>query len=37
MKTAIDELKENLMQKRKQKQHVISVEYVLKKLKEAGT
>ena len=33
---ALEELKENLIQKRKQKQHVISVEYVLKKLKEAG-
>lgn len=31
---AIDELKENLLQKRKQKQQVISVEYVLRKLRE---
>ena len=29
------ELKQNLLQKRKQKQHVISVEYVLGKLREA--
>lgn len=34
---ALDELKENLLQKRKQRQHVISVEYVLKKLREAET
>lgn len=33
--TPIDELKENLRQKRKQGQQVISVEYVLKKLREA--
>lgn len=31
----IAELKENLLQKRKQRQQVISVEYVLKKLREA--
>jgi len=33
----IDELKQNLLQKRKQKQHVISVEYVLRKLREADS
>jgi hypothetical protein len=32
---ALEELKENLLQKRKQKQHVIAVDYVLKKLREA--
>jgi len=35
MTNAIDELKANLRQKRKQGQHVIAVEYVLKKLREA--
>lgn len=34
MNSAIDELKENLRQKRKQGQHVISVDYVWRKLKE---
>ena len=32
---ALEELKHNLRQKRKQGQHVIAVEYVLKKLREA--
>ena len=32
---ALEELKENLRQKRKQGKHVIAVEYVLKKLREA--
>lgn len=35
MNSAIDELKENLRQKRKQGQHVISVDYVWRKLREA--
>lgn len=33
--TPLDELTENLMQKKRQKQHVISVDYVLRMLKEA--
>lgn len=33
--TPIDELKENLLRKQKQKHYVISIDYVLKKLKEA--
>ena len=36
MNNAIDELKENLIQKRKNNQYVISVEYVLKMLRKAG-
>lgn len=32
---ALEELKQNLIQKRRNQQHVISVEYVLKKLREA--
>lgn len=32
---ALEELKENLKQKRKQGQHVISVDYVWRKLREA--
>lgn len=32
---ALEELKHNLRQKRKQGQHVIAVEYVLRKLNEA--
>lgn len=31
----IDELKQNLLHKRKNRQHVISIEYVLRKLREA--
>jgi hypothetical protein len=31
----IEELKENLLHKRKNRQHVVSIEYVLRKLKEA--